>query len=352
MKLFRLAVPIILLAMTCSTTIAVAKHSPVNHNSAVPVKLSIVQSKRVQQSINAVGTIVAPEMTQVSSSVSGHIKQILFNNGAKVTAGATLIQLDNATETANLAKAQAKATSSLASYNRAKQLVAQHMLAQQSFDTAKAQYLQDQADVTVAQTALHNRSIDAPFSGTVGEVKVSIGDYINPGQALVNIVGSEALRVDYTLPETALNKVNLGNRVVLHAAIFPKQRITAKLTFIAPDIDTNTHTVACQATIISGDTSLLRSGMFVKVKQYIEQHKTMIFVPEAAVTSFNGRTVIYTLKQGHAVAVPVTIGIHKAGKIQITSGLSSGMKIIVSGQGLLSNNQAVRIIDSTTNSEH
>lgn len=320
-------------------------HPGAKAGGITPVQVIKANTTTTNQSITAVGTIIAPEMANISASVTGHINNILFTNGERVAKGKVLVNLDSATEQAALQKAEAKASSSKLEYQRNTQLVAKHMVAAQTLDVAKAQFLQDQADVTTAQAALAKRSIIAPFAGTVGEAQISVGDYITPGQALVNMVGTEALRVDYSIPENMLDSVALGDLVVLHAAIYPKQKITAKLIFIAPSIDIKTHTIDCQATIISGDTTQLRPGMFVNVKQFINTNKTMIMVPEAAVVSANDKTVVYSVKSGRAKAIVVQTGIHKDGMVQIINGLKAGTQIISSGQGQVQDMQKVKIID-------
>ena len=338
-------IAVALLSLSCACLSIEAHPHNQKNNSTAPVRVMQVNSVSHKQSVTAVGTIVAPEMANVSSSVDGHVTGILFTNGDQVVKDKPLIKLDDRTEKANLAKATAKAQSSALLYQRDNQLVDKHMISQQELDTAKAQYLQDQADVHSAQAELDKRNIKAPFAGTVGEVKISIGDYIKAGQPLVDMVGDEALRVDYSIPEDLLEEAQLGDHVVLHATINPKEKIKAVLTFISPSINTQTHTIDCQATITSGDISKLRPGMFVDVKQFINAKKTMLMVPEAAVVSYNGQTVVYTVNNGKAKANPVQTGVHRNGLVQITKGLQSGDYIISSGQGQITDGQNVQVLN-------
>ena len=323
---------------------AQARHHMSGHrNGVLPVKTMVVQQQRVGQMIFSVGTIIAPEVTNISASVEGHIQSIAFQNGQTVAAGAVLLTLDHATEVANVQKAEAKLQSSHMAYQRDVQLLQKHMMSEQVVEAAKAQYLQDQADVDLVKAALAKKTIRAPFAGTVGEVKVSVGDYVTAGQALVRLVGSEALRVDYSIPEDKLALASLGDRVELRSASSPQQSIQAQLSFIAPDVDPKTHTVDCQATLLAGPATFLRAGMFVNVTQWTKVANRYLMVPEAAVVSYQGHTVVYIVKAGHAKAVVVQVGEHQNGKVQIKHGLQLGMTIIVSGQGEVTNDQAVSI---------
>jgi membrane fusion protein (multidrug efflux system) len=339
-------ITVIFAISSCTLAGIVNAHPHNKGNGTVPVQVMQIKDTSKQQSIAAVGTIIAPEMADISASVDGHITKILFNNGETVQKQDVLIKLDSATEKANLAKATAKAQSSKLQYERNNELIAQHMISDQDLDSSKAQYLQDQADVNTAQAALDKRSIKAPFAGTVGETKVSVGDYITAGQPLVNIVGQEALRVDYSIPENMLGEIKIGDKVLLHAEIDPQQKITAQLSFIAPSVNPDTHTINCQATITTANTENLRAGMFVNVKQLINSKQNLLMIPEDTIVSANGQTVVYKIKNGSALAVPVKTGIHQKGMVQILNGLQPGDSIISSGQGQVSDGQKIKIVNN------
>ena len=90
-------------------------------------------------------------------------------------------------------------------YQRSASLLQSHVIAKQDVDDLKNVMEQAKAEFDQSTSDLEYREIIAPFSGILTEKKVSVGDYLTPGQAIVTIVNTSLLKVNYKLDENFVN---------------------------------------------------------------------------------------------------------------------------------------------------
>jgi membrane fusion protein (multidrug efflux system) len=301
------------------------------------------------QGSQTIGTITDPKMATLSAADAGHVTQIAFDNGAQVQKSQLLVQLSDASEKAQLANAQAKLTASQAAYERSKQLsegkvqgLGVSPLGKQDLANYKSTYLQDRAMVAQMQAMLDKRSVLAPFAGKTGAVKVSVGDYVTAGQALVTLVNYQELQVSFSIPENEIAQLHLGQHIHFSTPLHPGKTFTATVSFMAPAVDTSTRTLACLATIQTSSEQL-RPGLFVQVDLTVQQKQVLVQVPEQALVPDYPNYVVYRVQKNKAVKTPVTIGQRRDGHAIIKQGLKLGEQVVIAGQDNLSNGQAVHV---------
>ena len=158
------------------------------HFSLPPQTISSAEAKvtSIQPQLSAIGTVAAVNGVNVSSQVAGIVVQTPFESGQKVKAGQLLIQLDDSTNQQNLKNMQAQAELAKLNYDRTETLFNTHLAAQSDLDTAIANYKEAVASVGQTMALIAQEHITAPFDGVVGIKQVNVGDYVAPGQLLVN----------------------------------------------------------------------------------------------------------------------------------------------------------------------
>lgn len=327
---------------TIGFTLCILAFSAHAKSNIAMVTTITAKSSKTNRTIHAIGSITAPQMTTVSANVAGHITQIMVTNGQLVKQGESLVQLDQREAEDALNKAKAQFLNSKLTFERSRQLIANHTIAQQDFDTNKANFERDQADLNQAQHALNDRLVKAPFSGTVGKITASIGDYVTPGQALIPLVNLNHLRVDYSLSESFAGHIHLGDVINVTTPVLPSQSLPAKLSFISPSIDPTTRTIDIQATLQTPLPLALRPGLFVTITQNSSNNTTIIWVPEQALVIDNKQNTLFVVKNGIAKQVKVTTGKHQDGQVAITQGISGGDQIVIAGQSALEDGQRIQ----------
>lgn len=154
----------------------------------------------------------------VKPEISGRITKIYFKSGDSVTIGAPLIEINPDLIRAQLADAQAQSQLTKLQFGRFAELYKTHDVSKDDYDKAQANYVSAQAKVENMQAQLRQTNIVAPFSGKLGLCQINLGDYVNAGQTvLVNLQSLDPLRVDFSIPETYLSKVAIGQTVLLHS---------------------------------------------------------------------------------------------------------------------------------------
>ena len=308
------------------------------------VKIAVVSSETIPSNITAVGTLQAKQAANISSNIAGKITAVLYIPGSYVTKGTPLITLDDRTYRAALQSDQAAMKLAQLNYERYQSLVKMGALSQQTLDQARADFLQAQAKMNQDETLLSDTIITAPFDGYVGAKNVSVGDYVSVGQTLTIVVNRQLLQTNYSFPEKYLPELKLGQKVVLTLVSTPKserKEYLGTVTYIAPEIDDATHSVAIQADVPNPKNEL-SPGLFVKVKQQTGVDPHVLVIPEAALVPTITGNMVYTVVNGKARAVNVEIGVIFNNKVEIVKGLQEGDIVIVAGQEQVKNGTQVK----------
>ncbi|ASQ46842.1 efflux RND transporter periplasmic adaptor subunit [Legionella clemsonensis] len=216
-------------------------------------------------------------------------------------------------------------------YERTRELANKKLASEQALDQALANLQEKQNTVKAKKAQLEKLSLRAPFTGTLGSRQVSVGQYVRVGQPLVRLIANQKLRVEYTLPERYLPRVQEGQQVTIVSDAYPKQIYRGYVNYIDPAVDKETRTIAIEA-LIDNTNNLLSAGLFVRVNHEFANKRKRLLVPEESlIPTINGQK-IFVLRNDKAVAVRVKTGAHHGAMTEVNSGLSVDDIVIVRGQ--------------------
>jgi len=295
----------------------------------MPVETIAVRVDAAEQQLAAVGSLQSNESLVVRSEIAGRIVRIAFDEGTRVKKGDLLFRLDDAVLKAQLDQARANLALHEADYKRAEALLADHAIAQQERDTAYAQWQLDKASVALAEAQWQKTRIRAPFSGTLGLKQVSPGDFIQPGQALVNLEDTATLKVEFPVPEKYAAQVKEEMEFVLTTDSAP-QATTGKVYARNPQIDAASRSLLVRGRLDNAAGQLL-PGLFAQVKLTLAKIPGALFIPEQAVIPQAKANLVFKVVDGKAQMVPVELGQRRIGWVQITSGLAEGDVVVTGG---------------------
>lgn len=297
-----------------------------------PVVLAqAVKTQPWQQEIHATGSLSALDGIVVRPEIPGRVTQIYFKSGEDVTQGTPLMALDQNILQAQLKSYQANLVLRQQQYDRAGKLYKLNAVAQADFQTAESNLRAAQAQTDEAAAQLKQAIITAPFNGRLGLRLVSVGDYVTPGQNLVNLQSLNPIVVNFSVPEVYLNKIAVGDNVEIHSDAFPNQAFNGKVYALDSVIDPNTRTLPMRATIPNPDKKLL-PGSFVEVTLFAGQQQNVITIPQMAILSSLQGNYVYRLVDGKAIKTPIEILSRGDTNTIIKSGLKAGDIIITDGQ--------------------
>lgn len=331
-----------------------------------PVSVAVVNAVELpwQSRLPAIGTLKAVQGVDLSLEIAGTVKALLFESGQKVRVGQPLLQLDSDVERALLGTAEADLGLAQVEHGRGSRLVGDQAISRGDFDKLAAQLKKAGATVAQLKASLAKKQILAPFSGTIGIRQVDVGDYLASGTVIATLQDLSSLYVDFHVPEQALPKLSVGQRVQVSVSAYPGQSFDATISAINPRVDESTRNVLIRATQPNPDGRLL-PGMFVDLQVILPSAPSQIVVPESAITySLYGNSVYVVVARQTEAGKPesnprdepqltverrfVKTGEHREGNVVILEGLKAGDQVVSGGQLKLDNGAHVAISADAT----
>jgi RND family efflux transporter MFP subunit len=327
-------------------------------NPAVEVQLvsaSFTSPSQANAVLTASGYVVARRKAAVASKGTGRLIFLGVDEGDKVSKGQVIARLEDTDVVAardrareSLRLAEADLYDAKTSLDRTRVLLKQGAIAQAEHDVADARYKRVVASIDVARYALReaevaveNTRIIAPFDGTVLKKNADVGEIVAPlagaassKAAVVTIADMTSLEVDADVSEANITRVGPEQNCEITLDAYPQQRYPGLVTKIVPTADRAKATVMVKIKFKEYDNRVLPE-MSAKItflapgsSATVANSQPVLSVPGTAVVTRNGRQVVYQLKDGRALEVPVTIGRKLGGSLEIKSGLNNGDRII------------------------
>ncbi len=213
------------------------------------------------------------------------------------------------------------------------------------FQLAQTGIKQAEAAVEMAQLALKEATVAAPFDGVVAELYVTQGTMVGP-TAPVALFVSKDVEVLVNVEESRIGQMSLNQNAALRVTAYPGQDFPAVVTSIAPVASKDTHTFPIKITP-ADEKGLLRSGMYADVSVLAQEKKGAVLVPRAAVTVVGGKETIYVLKGDVVEQRAVTTGLSDGDHVEILSGVAQGDQIVIAGQGNLTDGAKVEVVSQS-----
>jgi RND family efflux transporter MFP subunit len=305
---------------------------------------------------SASGYVVAQRKAAVASKATGRLVYLGVVEGDRVKEGQVIARIEDGDVRAALAQARANLDLGKAdlhdaqtSMDRQSTLLKQNLSSQADFDAAQARYLRvkatialDSAQVDAAQVALENTIVRAPFDGTVLTKSADVGEVVSPltGGALskasvVTVADLASLQVEVDVSESNLAQVTIGEPCEILLDAYPDIRYAGYVAKIVPTADRAKATVQVKVAFKHYDAKVLPE-MSAKVHflprsnvaQTPQDTQSVIAVPEKALATRNGQSVVYVVSNGRAVEVAVTAGRHFGSSVAILQGLAVGTAVV------------------------
>ncbi len=312
-------------------------------NKPPPAQIAAVTatSGKVPRFADGIGSLAAVHQVTVTPEIGGRVTAILFTPGAVVKAGDPLARLNDAPERGDLANYEAQARWASISLQRSQILRQRQVVAQETVDQTQTQLDQARAQIIKTEAILAQKLIRAPFAGRLGVRQIELGQFVNPGAAVVSLTDLSQLYVNFTLPSTMRAAIAPGQEVNVTADPFPGRVFIATIATIEPQIRADTRTMTIQATMANPDEALL-PGMFINAAVVLPAEPDRVVLPETAVDyTLYGDSVYVVREDGQdaggkpvqkAFRTPVKTGTRWDGKVAILSGLKPGELVVAAGQ--------------------
>ncbi len=318
----------------------------------------IVHKTTVPDSLEAVGTVRAAQISQVSSQTMGNLREIRAQEGDRVQAGQTLATIDDTQPRAAVEQASAAVTASEkgvsaadsdlaladSTLKRYQQLFDKKSVSPQEFDEIKARrqsaaarhdmaiagQAQANAALTQARTSLGYTDVRAPFAGLITEKKADVGSLAAPGMPLFVLEDPRTFRLEVTVDESSIRIVHIGQSVPISLDALGTAEFNGKIAEIVPAADPGSRSflvkigLSADARALSG----LRSGMFGRARFPLGERQALL-VPDASVVARGQMQGVYVIDANRMSGLRyITLGKTNGQQVEVLSGLEDGEKIV------------------------
>ena len=367
----RTVVLLLLAGLGCGTPVQESETDPGN---AMPVDVATIRLTTFEEQLAVVGTVRPENEVVVAARLLSYVRAIPVREGDVVTAGQTLVLLDDRDLRADVEAAQASqreaesailvaeqgiaaARSELRlaelTHVRYTELLARESVSQHEFDVvdarlasaksalssaesgrtqAEARRAQSDAALVGSEVALGYAVITAPISGVVTERMVDPGALAAPGAPLLRIDQVGAYRLEVAVPESQRRSLGVGQVVQLEIdALRERGRAEGSITEIVPAVDVRSRTFTVK--IALSDMLGVRSGQYGRAFVPGETREALL-VPGGAVVERGQLRFVTVVQDGRARRRAVTLGASRGSQYETLSGLHPGDRVIVEPAGV------------------
>jgi len=313
--------------------------------------------------------------TPVFSPFSGRVIKLIAKLGDHVEPGAPLFEIkasefvqaqnDLITALANLQTARSQLTMAQTTEKRAHELYLAQGGALKDWQQAQTDLVTAQNTVRSDEIALHavrNRLrilgkddqeiaslevqptqkldsvtiVRAPIGGIITQRQIGLGQFINStaggaANPVYTIGNLSTVWLIANVREVDAPLMQVGLPVEVHVLAFPGRTFKAKISWVAPSIDPNTHRLSVRADVENPDGAL-KPGMFANFSIITGEAATAPAVPQHAIVYEGDMARVSVAGQDGTIAArPVRVGQIADGMVEILAGLSEGEKVVTSG---------------------
>jgi RND family efflux transporter MFP subunit len=321
------------------------------------VRTSPATKKDLPQVVQITGSVKALNEVLVLPRLPGRITRVAVDVGAAVKSGEVLATSEGVDMALRVkqAEAQIQATkagleqaklqqqTAIRGLDRARALREKGAMTQLDFEqaetgaalaavgvqAAEAQVALADANLGLAQKALDDTRITAPFAGVVTKKLVNTGAMANPAAPAFALQDQSALKLEGTVPAAYVPLVRAGMKVAVEVDELPGRSFEGTVTRLAPSLDAETRRGGIEIALAKTDGIL--PYMFARARIAFGSTADVVVVPAAAVLSVGGEPAVFVVRDGKSVLLRPRLGARHLDDVVVEDGLAVGDAVIVSG---------------------
>jgi RND family efflux transporter MFP subunit len=367
----------------------------------LPIAVAKVQAKEVRRTIDVTGTLAAVEEVTVSSEVEGRVMRIAADLGDRVSAGQPLVVLDpeklqyrldqqraalgralarygvvdqdaplpEIERTPDVQKALAERAQAEQAFRRAEELSKRELLPQQLFDDAVATLKAKQADyesalqsarnlradidaeratLKLAEAALRDSTIRAPFDAYVQRRLVSLGGFVRTQTAVMALVKVHPLKLTAEVPEKMAAWVKIGQTLSLTVESQPGTPIAGEVSRLSPAVNPQTRAFPLEG-LVPNPNGQLKPGSFARVHIVTDLVERVLTVPANALQYRYGVNRVFVVQGDRLRATEIKVGDRIGERIEVVAGVDAGVSIAAKDVESLADGQKITVSANADN---
>lgn len=323
----------------------------------VPVRIALVEQKMVSEQVSLVGTTEAVATSTVAAEVSGVVEYFPVKEGDFVKKGDLLVRLRSnelkiRLKGAVAAREMIRARLELAEkeLNRYSRLKDADSIAARNYDEAfynqrafSQELLRSEADMERLEYEIKQTQVVAPFSGFISTEHTQVGEWINVGGPVVELVDLGQIQASVDVPERYMVMIAPQGEVKVRVKSISEGLRAGRINAILPQGNPDSRTFPAKINI-ENQNFKIKSGMEVMVTFNLAAQKSALLVPKDAVVTAGNNRLVFIVNDGKAIPVPVKILGYYDGNVEVAGKLAPGSKVVIRGNERLQPGQPVSVI--------
>ncbi|MCB1699304.1 MAG: efflux RND transporter periplasmic adaptor subunit [Pseudomonadales bacterium] len=330
-------------------------------DKSTPVAVAPAVERDIHRSLDITGTVTALRSSRLSVATSGLVADLYVDSGSRVKAQELLLELDPELAQLQLDSAMAQveqADTALKDARRrleeARRLAPQRSIAESVVRDLEAEVVGDEAALHQAQAEsgyrrgiLKRHQLRAPFDGVVSAKLTELGEWVDPGEAVLDLVAVDDVRLDFSVSEDYLADIRPDTPLTFSLNADPGQVFNGKVATVVPVTDPAARTFLLRARAEQPDQRML-PGMSVRANLQLATGRRGLVVPRDSILRFpDGRVVVWTIENGADGPIArentVITGLAFDSLVEIRGGLKPDATVVVEGNEALQDGQRVSV---------
>jgi membrane fusion protein, multidrug efflux system len=275
------------------------------------------------------GTIIPEEQVELRPETNGRIVWLQMPEGRQVSSGQLLARLNDAELRAQEQKIIAQSALARQREERLASLRQSGGVSADEYEIAENTRKSLDADLEATRARIALCEIRAPFSGTLGLRRVSVGSMVGPAEVLGTITQTDGLKLEFSVPARYAASIALGDKVRFTVE-GGRDTLIAKVFATEGSLDAGTRTLNIRARV-EGHHRIIKAGMYAAVFIDVLPSQQSVTVPTEAIVPVLKGAQVFVVKNGMAVPKDVLTGLRSESRVEILDGISAGDSIVVRG---------------------
>jgi RND family efflux transporter MFP subunit len=328
--------------------------------AASPVETSASERRPLIQVVTVSGTVTSPQSAILSPSIGGLVEKTLVDAGDRVEQGSIVVTLDSELGRLTLERAIAEETQARIALEDAQRRLTeaedvgpQRGIAETEIKSLRAEVTRNEAALKAAAAAtrqqdavVRRHDVRAPFAGVVSRRLAQVGEWVNPGDGLVELVATEGLRFDFRVPQTYYARITKDTRVDLTLDAVPDEVVPGQVQAVVPVKDPGARTFLLRIVTDSHHALPVTPGMSARASLRIDTGREAVVVPRDALLMYpDGRKTVWIVEGNDGELTVreqrVDAGMEFDGFVEIRGGLEAGLQIVTRGNESLRDGEVV-----------
>lgn len=308
-----------------------AKKDKKKKERGVPVDVTKIGRGKIEDVIKASNHLEAEQEVRVLSRAANQVVELLVEEGDQVKKDQVLLRLEDTDQRLAYKKTLSQLNQAKSNFARTEKMFKDELVPQKDYDDEKHRLDQLQVSVEEAERQVDFTEIKAPITGTITTRLAKVGDHINSGQHLFDIIDFESIVARVYVPERHLGNLEIDQSVRVIAKSQADKVFEGYVKRIAPIVDKGSGTV--KVTVGVRTRGELRPGMYVDAELVVATHPEALLIPKRAIVYGGDQMFVYLLQPKRRVKrALVEPLLSDRDHVEPKEGFNEGDEIIIAGQ--------------------